>query len=180
MSQETPKNTYVTLHKNFVRTDIEYTDRRTGETRTFNSVTLPKGTVISITDKVGESTTYSSDEECVKLPMAVLCNEYSISAAEFFAASLQEYGAATVVGEHTLGKGYAQTMIPLTGGGALNLSTSRYYTAKGVSLAGVGITPDVESSLSEDKLNRFYTLQPEEDDQLQKALEVLEQQMSEN
>lgn len=46
MSQETPKNTYVTLHKNFVRTDIEYTDRRTGETRTFNSVTLPKGTVI--------------------------------------------------------------------------------------------------------------------------------------
>ena len=141
---------------------------------------LPKGTVISITDKAGESTTYSSDEECVKLPMAVLCNEYSISAAEFFAASLQEYGAATVVGEHTLGKGYAQTMIPLTGGGALNLSTSRYYTAKGVSLAGVGITPDVESSLSEDKLNRFYTLQPEEDDQLQKALEVLRQQMSEN
>ena len=141
---------------------------------------LPKGTVISITDKAGESTTYSSDEECVKLPMAVLCNEYSISAAEFFAASLQEYGVATVVGEHTLGKGYAQTMIPLTGGGALNLSTSRYYTAKGVSLAGVGITPDVESSLSEDKLNRFYTLQPEEDDQLQKALEVLRQQMSEN
>ena len=48
MSQETPKNTYVTLHKNFVRTDIEYTDRRTGETRTFNSVTLPKGTVIDL------------------------------------------------------------------------------------------------------------------------------------
>lgn len=46
MSQEAPKNTYVTLHKNFVRTDIEHTDRRTGETRTFNSVTLPKGTVI--------------------------------------------------------------------------------------------------------------------------------------
>lgn len=46
MSQETPKNTYVTLHKNFVRTDIEYTDRRTGERKTFNSVTLPKGTVI--------------------------------------------------------------------------------------------------------------------------------------
>ena len=46
MSQETPKNTYVTLHKNFVRTDIEYADRRTGEVKTFNSVTLPKGTVI--------------------------------------------------------------------------------------------------------------------------------------
>lgn len=46
MSQETPKNTYVTLHKNFVRTDIEYTDRTTGEIKKFNSVTLPKGTVI--------------------------------------------------------------------------------------------------------------------------------------
>ena len=46
MGQETPKNTYVTLHKNFVRTDIEYADRRTGEVKTFNSVTLPKGTVI--------------------------------------------------------------------------------------------------------------------------------------
>ena len=50
MSQETPKNTYVTLHKNFIRTDIEHTDRRTGETRTFNSVTLPKGTVIDGND----------------------------------------------------------------------------------------------------------------------------------
>lgn len=46
MSQETPKNTYLTLHKNFVRTDIEYTERKTGEIKTFNSVTLPKGTVI--------------------------------------------------------------------------------------------------------------------------------------
>ena len=87
--------------------------------------------------------------------MAVLCNEYSISAAEFFAASLQEYGAATVVGGHTLGKGYAQTLIPLSGGGAVNLSTSRYYTAKGVSLAGVGIAPDVEAELSEEKLANF-------------------------
>lgn len=44
------KNTYITLHKNFVRTDIEYTDAKSGETKTFNSVTLPKGTVIDGTD----------------------------------------------------------------------------------------------------------------------------------
>lgn len=44
------KNTYLTLHKNFVRTDIEYADRVTGESRTFNSVTLPKGTVIDGVD----------------------------------------------------------------------------------------------------------------------------------
>ena len=47
---EDKKNVYVTLHKDFVRTDIEYVDRATGETRTFNSVTLPKGTVIDGTD----------------------------------------------------------------------------------------------------------------------------------
>ena len=47
---EDRKNVYVTLHKDFVRTDIEYADRATGETRTFNSVTLPKGTVIDGTD----------------------------------------------------------------------------------------------------------------------------------
>ena len=44
------KNTYLTLHKNFVRTDIEYADRVTGEVRTFNSVTLPKGTVVDGVD----------------------------------------------------------------------------------------------------------------------------------
>ncbi len=111
-----------------------------------------------------------------KLPMAVLCNEYSISAAEFFAASLQEYGGHCG-GEHTRQR-LCPDHDPLTGGGALNLSISRYYT-KGCQPGRWGITLDVESSLSEDKLNRFYTLQPE-DDQLQKALEMLRQQMSEN
>ena len=139
---------------------------------------LPKGTIISIADKEGNSTNYTSDEEQVELPMAVLTNEYSISAAEFFAACLQEYDVATVVGEHTLGKGYAQSLIPLSDGGALNISTSRYYTPKGVSLAGVGIQPDEEVEMAPEKLANFYTLQPEEDDQLQAALETLRQQIA--
>lgn len=138
---------------------------------------LPKGTIISIADKESKPTTFSSDESCIKLPMAVLTNEYSISAAEFFAACLQEYGVAQVVGEHTLGKGYAQSMIPLSGGGAVNLSTSRYYTPKGVSLAGTGIAPDVESALSEEKLANFYTLTPEQDDQLQQAMALVAAQI---
>ena len=139
---------------------------------------LPKGTIISIADKDGNRTNYTSDEEQVELPMAVLTNEYSISAAEFFAACLQEYDVATVVGEHTLGKGYAQSLIPLSDGGALNISTSRYYTPKGVSLAGVGIQPDEEVEMAPEKLANFYTLQPEEDDQLQAALETLRQQIA--
>ncbi len=138
---------------------------------------LPEGTIISITDKAGQTTDYKSEAECLMMPMAVLTNEYSISAAEFFAASLQEYGVATVVGEKTGGKGYAQNLIPLPDGSAVNISTSRYYTPKGVSLAGKGVTPDEEVSLSEEHLKNFYQLTPAEDEQLQAATKILTKQI---
>ncbi len=133
---------------------------------------LPEGTIITMSDNSGETTEYRSKEGQISLPMVVLTNEYSISAAEFFAAVLQEYGVATVVGDHTTGKGYAQTIIPLTEG-AVNLSTLRYYTPKGVSLADVGIQPDIEISLSDEDFYNFYSLTDEQDTQLQKALETL-------
>ena len=134
---------------------------------------LPKGMIISMTDKNGNTDENYSDDECVGLPMAVLTNRYSISAAEFFAAAIQEYGVGTVVGEKTGGKGYAQTMMPLSDGSALNISTYRYYTPKGNTLAETGVTPDVEVALEEEKLQDFYSLEKEEDTQLQKAIEIL-------
>ena len=133
---------------------------------------LPEGTIITMSDNSGETTEYRSKEGQISLPMVVLTNEYSISAAEFFAAVLQEYGVATVVGDHTTGKGYAQTIIPLTEG-AVNLSTLKYYTPKGISLADVGIQPDIEISLSDEDFYNFYSLTDEQDTQLQKALETL-------
>jgi len=133
---------------------------------------LPEGTIITMSDNSGETTEYRSAAGQISLPMVVLTNEYSISAAEFFAAVLQEYGVATVVGDHTTGKGYAQTIIPLTEG-AVNLSTLKYYTPKGVSLADTGIQPDIEISLSEEDFYNFYSLTDAQDTQLQKALEVL-------
>lgn len=133
---------------------------------------LPEGTIITMSDNKGEVTEYKSKEGNIDLPMVVLTNKYSISAAEFFAAVLQEYGAATIVGDPTTGKGYAQTLIPLSEG-AVNLSTLKYYTPKGVSLAGVGITPDVKVSLSDENLYNFYNLTDEQDTQLQKALETV-------
>ena len=139
---------------------------------------LPECTIISMSDNKGETTVYRSDEYHMELPMVVLTNEYSISAAEFFAAVLQEYGVAQVVGDKTIGKGYAQTLIPLSEG-AVNLSTLKYYTPKGVSLAGVGITPDVEVSLSDEDFYNFYSLTDEQDTQLQKAIEVLTAQLPE-
>lgn len=138
---------------------------------------LPEGTIITMSDNRGEVTEYRSKEGAIELPMVVITNEYSISAAEFFAAVLQEYGVATIVGDKTIGKGYAQTLIPLSEG-AVNLSTLKYYTPKGVSLAGVGITPDVEISLSDEDFYNFYSLTDEQDIQLQKALETVRGRMA--
>jgi carboxyl-terminal processing protease len=76
--------------------------------------------------------------------MAVLVNENTYSAAELFAAQLQESVGAVIVGQPTFGKGYSQQTLTLFGGGALNLSTKTYYTGSGVSLIGAGVTLDIE------------------------------------
>ena len=107
--------------------------------------------------------------------MATLVNADTYSAAEFFAAQLQESVGAPIVGEKTSGKGYSQQALPLPNGGALNLSTGRYRTGAGVSLIGTGVTLDGEVTLDEEETMALWlgTLPPEEDPQLQKALELL-------
>ncbi len=140
---------------------------------------LPEGMIISMFDKQGNTREYTSDASRIELPMAVLTNEYSISAAEFFAAALQEYGVAMVIGDKTGGKGYAQNMFTLSDGSSVNISSYSYYTPKGKSLAETGITPDIEISLSEEDFYNFYYLTPEQDTQLQKALEYVKGQITE-
>ena len=112
--------------------------------------------------------------------MAVLVNEDSVSAAEFFAAALQEYDAAEVVGYPTGGKGNFQYTLDLSDGSAVSLSVGKYYTPEGKSLTDVGITPDVEVDLEyEEYVSLYYgMLSPEEDDQLQAALELLRAKIS--
>ncbi|MCD8355218.1 MAG: S41 family peptidase [Clostridia bacterium] len=134
---------------------------------------LPEGDIISLKNKAGKTSKYTSDANEVDLPMAVIVNSESYSAAEFFAAALQEYGKAEVVGGKTVGKGYSQQGFPLSNGGCLNISTSCYYTPQGVSLIGKGVTPDVAVDLSDEKTERFYVLSDEEDDQLQAAISTL-------
>jgi len=134
---------------------------------------LPEGIVITMVDKQGETKEYRSKEGKIDLPMAVITNEYSISAAEFFAAALQEYGVAKVVGDKTGGKGFAQSLFTLEDGSSVNLSIYRYYTPKGNSLAETGITPDIEVSLSEEDFKNFYYLTDEQDTQLQAALQYV-------
>ena len=105
---------------------------------------LPQGDLFRTVDYAGRENVDTSDKACLDIPMAVLVNSESYSAAEFFAAALRDYDAAVIVGEQTSGKGYFQNTFKLNDGSAVALSTGKYFTPKGISLEGVGITPDVE------------------------------------
>lgn len=107
---------------------------------------LPEGPIFAEHTKDGPVRVTQSDEACVELPMAVLINADSYSAAELFAAQLRESVNAPLIGRQTCGKGYYQQAFPLPNGGALNLSTGMYTTGDGKSLIGVGLTPDVEEA----------------------------------
>lgn len=135
---------------------------------------LPEGDLFLSKVKGGEMEAERSDARCVEMPMAVLVNAESYSAAEFFAAALQEYDWATIVGEQTTGKGYAQRTVMLTDGGAVHISAKEYFTPNGVSLADKGITPDIQVDIEEEPWTLLYydMLLPEEDPQLQAALEI--------
>lgn len=136
---------------------------------------LPEGEIFHTQYYNGQEEISQSDAACLGLPMAVLVNGDSYSAAEFFAAALQEYEAATVVGTQTCGKGYFQQTYELTDGSAVGLSVGKYYTPKGENLAGIGITPDILVELDEESdLELLYDrLAPEEDAQIQAALSAL-------
>lgn len=136
---------------------------------------LPEGVLFSSVDYLGKEETDYSDAQCIDLPMAVLVNEDSYSAAEFFAAALQQYGVAKVIGMQTTGKGNFQYTLELGDGSAVALSVGKYFMPDGTSLTGVGITPDVEQDLSyDDYISLYYdALSHEDDEQLQAALEVL-------
>lgn len=134
---------------------------------------LPEGELFRTVDYKGREDVDMSDANYLDIPMAVLVNEDSYSAAEFFAAALRDYEAAFVVGQKTFGKGYFQTTYRLMDGSAVNISIGKYFTPKGVSLAGVGITPDIELNVDEDMYRAIYagTLEPSQDPQLQAAME---------
>lgn len=131
---------------------------------------LPEGTIMTLREKNGHETVYSSDADMIDLPLAVLIDDQSISAAEFFAAALQEYERATLVGTHTTGKGRAQRTYALSDGSAVNLSVEEYFTPKGKSLADTGIAPDIETTLTDEQTANFYFLGTDGDPQLQRAL----------
>lgn len=141
---------------------------------------LPEGAIFRSVDYAGREEVDNSDAACLDLPMAVLVNEDSYSAAEFFAAALQEYGVAEVVGMQTSGKGNFQYTFDLSDGSAVALSVGKYFTPEGKSLTDVGVTPDVEMDLSYEDYEALYygTLAQTDDEQLLTGLEVLQEKIS--
>ncbi|MBQ9148141.1 MAG: S41 family peptidase [Oscillospiraceae bacterium] len=140
---------------------------------------LPEGPLFRSEDFMGRETVDESDESCLEIPMAVLVNRESYSAAEFFAAALNEYDAAVVVGEQTVGKGYFQVTTKLSDGSAVGLSIGKYYTPNGVSLADEGgLTPEIVVEVDDETFSAIYAgiLEPADDPQIQAAIEALQAQ----
>ncbi len=154
------------------------------------------GTIVSTADKYGKGSRYFcedgkltsesnngsdgglllEDGHEVQMPIVVLINGNSASASEVLAGALQDYGWAKLVGTTTFGKGIVQSLIPLDDGSAIKITTSHYYTPKGFDLHGKGLDPDVEVEFELPKdHDPLEEVELEEDNQLQKALEVLKE-----
>ncbi len=133
---------------------------------------LPEGLIVYMEDKNGERQEKSSDEaHKLEIPMTVLVNGNSASASEIFAGAIQDYGLGEIVGTQTYGKGVVQQIFDLKDGTCVKLTISEYFTPKGRSINGKGITPDVEIDYEADEEN------PEKDNQLEKACEVLSEEI---
>lgn len=134
---------------------------------------LPKGLLVYQEDKYGNrDEEYAKDNIKFSKPLVVLVNGNSASASEIFAGTIQDYEIGTIVGTTSFGKGIVQSVIPLYDESAVKLTVAKYYTAKGRDIHGTGIIPDVEVELKEELKQKAIIL-PEEDNQLQKAIQVI-------
>lgn len=105
---------------------------------------LPEGLIVYMEDKNGEREEFSSDkEQAVNCEIAVLVNGGSASASEIFAGAVQDYELGPVIGTQTYGKGLVQDTYTLSDGSAFKMTTKEYFTPKGRSIDGNGITPDI-------------------------------------
>lgn len=127
---------------------------------------LPEGLIVYTEDKQGNREEYTCDGDTpLTLPLVVLVNGDTASAAEIFSGAVKDYRIGTIVGTQTFGKGIVQDFFTLPDQSVVKLTVAHYYTPKGNDIHGVGVTPDVEVEQPEDS---------ETDVQLQKAIEILE------
>ena len=130
---------------------------------------LPPGPIVYVDYRVGQEQTFTADEQRIPLPIVVLVNGNSASAAEILSGAIKDTGVGTLVGEKTFGKGIVQTVFPLDNGAGLKLTTARYLTPKKKDIHKKGIEPDVE-------VKQEPSSQP--DLQLEKAMQIMKQKIS--
>lgn len=136
-----------------------------------------KTLIVYTADKNEKGDVYTaSDKHELDLPLVIMINGDSASASEVFTGAMKDYNRATVVGVTSYGKGIVQNLMPLGDGSAIKITTAHYYTPSGFDLHGKGIEPDVEVALDEE-LKTQAVVKPEEDNQIQKAVEVLKEKM---
>lgn len=139
----------------------------------------PGKIVVSIKGRNGEKGEYITDamRPYYDIPMIVLVNEGSASASEIVAGAMQDMGRAIILGTQTFGKGSVQTVIPLSDGSALRLTTAKYYTPKGKSIQNTGIAPDIivkvkgaktYTTVREKDLERHLTNEQKKDEDIEK------------
>lgn len=133
---------------------------------------LPEGIMVYTMDKEGNREDTLCDDVYNDVPMVVLVNGNSASAAEILAGAIQDTGRGELIGTTTFGKGLVQRLFTLPDGSGLNVTIQKYYTPNGTSIHGVGITPDYEVELPEEYAQQT-NIPAEADTQLQKAVEVL-------
>lgn len=139
---------------------------------------LPSGTLLSGEYKGGElKTLYTSDDRATGLSVVVLTNENTAFGAELFAADLQGYGKAKIVGVKTAGQGTIQELYPQQDGSALQLTVATMIPGPGNNgnrFDKVGLTPDFEAALTDEQKQNFYNLTVVDDGQIQQAVRVAE------
>lgn len=148
---------------------------------------LPEGLIVYTEDKDGNRVEHTGEGNTpIQIPLTVLINENSASAAEIFAGAVKDYQVGTLVGTTTFGKGIVQETYALEDGSAVKLTIAKYYTPSGINIHGTGITPDVEVEWPEDQEPLesdfdFSDLSQEEwlsrDPQMKKAVETVEAAM---
>ena len=135
---------------------------------------LPEQDLIYIEDKDKEIVeTYTSDKKEYNFSGVCIINENTASASELFVKSLQEAGKVTVVGNTSYGKGTVCSVIPLENGGSLQLSTFKYLTSSKECLEGIGVIPDIEMYLPEEKEAIQYKLDIKDDDIIIESVKLL-------
>ncbi len=136
---------------------------------------IEEGNVIVYTlDKKGRRNDYPAIKgQKIQIPIVILTNPGSASASEILTGALKHYGIGYQIGEKTYGKGVVQAVYPMDNGNYISVTTAQYYTPADICIHGTGIEPDKEVVMDVEKYVRLSDLSPDEDEQLQAALEYL-------